>query len=93
MTKQSIDDMKADRRRMVSDLKGKTDTNILSVDINKQVDVLLAFGGPTVFFRFIFNADGDLVTGEYHNSEHGREPVYLTQSELEELEPYVEAWK
>lgn len=82
-------EMKDDLYRMVSDLSGETNDNILSVDTYRTVDVLLAFGGPTVFFRLLFNADGELVSGEYHNSEYAQ-PVELLDCELEELEPYLE---
>ena len=85
------EEMKSDLAKMTAALRGDegTEGDILCVDVRKTVDVLLQYGGPTVFFRLTFDTDGSLIEGEYHNSELS-DPVDLLDCELEELEPYVE---
>jgi hypothetical protein len=58
----------------------------LSIDITKEVTVLLSWGGPSDGFKLMFDKDNELLSGVYFIANWGEyEEVILNDEELDKV--------
>lgn len=58
----------------------------LSLDIKKEVTILLSWGGPSDGFKLMFSADNELLNGVYFVADWGDyQEVELNEDELQKV--------